>query len=235
MSGLLGKKTPAEGGIRTEAYISSSCSLGGRAASCLRHSVKYACKQKTWCRWLRYSKIRSLFYLPNSAFYSLGLALLLLLMMIHRTIIYGNSYFQLETNFLCAENSAKEIWIFITSWYKEWSNCFNDRRVTAESKVSIKRRWLLGKMVFLLSLLKTRLLLMHQNPTVLFLQQSWLSYRAFRLNWCSFVLGVTTKMNGVRSMKTSFASPAPNTQHPAPTTVSIYLCTSLVIRAEDFL
>lgn len=104
-----------------------------------------------------------------------------------------------------------------------------------QNQVSIKRRWLLGKMVFLLSLLKTRLLLMHQNPTVLFLQQSWLSYRAFRLNRCSFVLGVTTKMNGVRSMKTSFASPAPNTQHPAPTTVSIYLCTSLVIRAEDFL
>lgn len=43
------------------------------------------------------------------------------------------------------------------------------------------------------------------------------------------------KMNGVRSMKTSFASPAPNTQHPAPTMVSIYLYTSLVIRAEDFL
>lgn len=31
--------------------------------------------------------------------------------------------------------------------------------------------------------------------------------------------GATMRMNGIRSMKTSFASPAPNIQHPAQTMV----------------
>lgn len=31
------------------------------------------------------------------------------------------------------------------------------------------------------------------------------------------------KMNGARSMKILFASPAPNTQHPVQTMVSVYL------------
>jgi len=42
-------------------------------------------------------------------------------------------------------------------------------------------------------------------------------------------------MNGARFMKILFASPAPNTQHPAQTMVNIYLYIFVIITAEDFL
>lgn len=43
------------------------------------------------------------------------------------------------------------------------------------------------------------------------------------------------KMSGVRSMKILFASPAPNTQHPAQTMVNIYLYAFVLSTATGFL